>query len=80
MPQTMSVEPISLVNETFALRDGERVEITDVRPTCGEWFCIMAVPVEMPEGEREPTRPTDGAPVDHGPFERGKWYYASVLF
>lgn len=55
---------VSLDHEVFAIRDGERVELTNVRPNQGRWLAVMARSVEMPDGPKVPVRTCDSAPVE----------------
>jgi hypothetical protein len=51
-------------NELFAIREGERAELFAEPPLSGFHIAVKAVPVTMPDGRRQPTRQTDGAPVE----------------
>jgi hypothetical protein len=52
-------------NEVFALRDGEVSELWDTPPVHKQrWFAVQLVNVQMPEGDYQKHRQTDGAPVE----------------
>lgn len=55
-----------LLNEVFALRPGEQMVGTKERPEgpTHKWLAVMLRTVQMPDGERHPARPLDGAPVE----------------
>lgn len=71
--------------EAFSLRDGEKIEILETQPESGTWFAVQARTVEMPPGERNPVRTTDGAPVEQAAIlgcqisnERKTWQWLQL--
>jgi hypothetical protein len=37
-----------VINELWALREGETMELSETEPTEGEWFAVRVVPVALP--------------------------------
>lgn len=73
----------NLLNEVFALRPGEVIYGQSERPTEGKWIAVMLRTVDMPEGERHPTRPLDNKPVEQCGVSAcaivdGKWQWLAL--
>lgn len=54
---------IDLLNELWALRDNEGVEIVPGQPIKGRWIAVQLVPCELPPGPQKGYRDTDKPPA-----------------
>ena len=55
---------MNIKDELFSLRHGEVLQVFSEQPTTGLWIAAMLRSVTMPEGDRQPVRQHDGAPVE----------------